>query len=66
MRLACRPWIGQTNQFVTLGRMAYDSTATKERILAAATAEYAAHGVAGARVDRFAAEGKPSKHALYD
>ncbi|MDH6502685.1 AcrR family transcriptional regulator [Streptomyces sp. SAI-126] len=66
MRLACRPWIGQTNQFVTLGRMAYDSTATKERILAAATAEYAAHGVAGARVDRIAAEAKANKRAIYD
>jgi AcrR family transcriptional regulator len=46
--------------------MAYDSTATKERILAAATAEFAAHGVAGARVDRIAAEAKANKRAIYD
>jgi AcrR family transcriptional regulator len=46
--------------------MAYDSAATKERILAAATAEFAAHGVAGARVDRIAAEAKANKRAIYD
>lgn len=46
--------------------MAYDSTATKERILAAATAEFAAHGVAGARVDRIAAQAKANKRAIYD
>ncbi|MQY08940.1 TetR family transcriptional regulator [Actinomadura macrotermitis] len=46
--------------------MAYDSTATKERILAAATAEFAAHGVAGARVDRVAAQAKANKRAIYD
>ncbi|WP_030240424.1 TetR family transcriptional regulator [Streptomyces sp. NRRL S-350] len=46
--------------------MAYDSTATKERILAAATAEFAAHGVAGARVDRIAAQAEANKRAIYD
>ncbi|MFF3373931.1 TetR family transcriptional regulator [Streptomyces sp. NPDC002680] len=46
--------------------MAYDSTATKERILAAATTEFAAHGVAGARVDRIAARAKANKRAIYD
>ncbi|MFJ3802485.1 TetR family transcriptional regulator [Streptomyces sp. NPDC090088] len=46
--------------------MAYDSTATKERILAAATNEFAAHGVAGARVDRIAAQAKANKRAIYD
>lgn len=46
--------------------MAYDSTATKERILAAATAEFAAHGVAGARVDRIAAGARANKRAIYD
>ena len=56
----------QTNQFVTIGRMAYDSAATKERILAAATSEFAAHGVAGARVDRIAAQAKAKKRAIYD
>ncbi|MBV6700180.1 TetR family transcriptional regulator [Kitasatospora aureofaciens] len=46
--------------------MAYDSTATKERILAAATAEFAAHGVAGARVDRIATQAQANKRAIYD
>jgi AcrR family transcriptional regulator len=46
--------------------MAYDSTATKERILAAAVTEFAAHGVAGARVDRIAAQAKANKRAIYD
>ncbi|MFI0821291.1 TetR family transcriptional regulator [Streptomyces sp. NPDC021098] len=46
--------------------MAYDSTATKARILAAATAEFAAHGVSGARVDRIATEAKANKRAIYD
>ncbi|MEU6379028.1 TetR family transcriptional regulator [Streptomyces sp. NPDC046909] len=46
--------------------MAYDSAATKERIITAATAEFAAHGVAGARVDRIAAAARANKRALYD
>ncbi|MEU3340071.1 TetR family transcriptional regulator [Streptomyces sp. NPDC006668] len=46
--------------------MAYDSAATKERIIAAATAEFAAHGVAGARVDRIAAAARANKRAIYD
>lgn len=46
--------------------MAYDAAATRERILMAATAEFAAHGVAGARVDRIAAEAKANKRAIYD
>ncbi|MEV7189254.1 TetR family transcriptional regulator [Kitasatospora sp. NPDC093102] len=46
--------------------MAYDSTATKERILAAAATEFAAHGVAGARVDRIAAQAQANKRAIYD
>ncbi|MFF7764745.1 TetR family transcriptional regulator [Streptomyces griseorubiginosus] len=46
--------------------MAYDSTATKERIITAATAEFAAHGVAGARVDRIATAAKANKRAIYD
>ncbi|EFL29260.1 TetR family regulatory protein [Streptomyces himastatinicus ATCC 53653] len=46
--------------------MAYDSAATKERIITAATAEFAAHGVAGARVDRIATAAKANKRALYD
>lgn len=46
--------------------MAYDSTATKERILTAAASEFAAHGVAGARVDRIAASAQANKRAIYD
>ncbi|MEU6585596.1 TetR family transcriptional regulator [Nocardia sp. NPDC046763] len=46
--------------------MAYDSAATRERILTAAAAEFAAHGVAGARVDRIAASAKANKRAIYD
>ncbi|MEV8527164.1 TetR family transcriptional regulator [Streptomyces sp. NPDC052000] len=46
--------------------MAYDSKATKERILAAAAAEFAQHGVAGARVDRIATQAKANKRAIYD
>ncbi|MGW4244750.1 TetR family transcriptional regulator [Nocardia sp. NPDC004722] len=46
--------------------MAYDSAATRERILAAATTEFAAYGVAGARVDRIAATAQANKRAIYD
>ncbi|WP_214408703.1 TetR family transcriptional regulator [Sphaerisporangium fuscum] len=46
--------------------MPYDSQATKERILAAATAEFAEHGFAGARVDRIAATAQANKRAIYD
>jgi AcrR family transcriptional regulator len=46
--------------------MAYDSAATKDRILEAATAEFAAHGVAGARVDRIAAQAQANKRAIYE
>ncbi|MFI2739559.1 TetR family transcriptional regulator [Streptomyces sp. NPDC018711] len=46
--------------------MAYDSNATKERVLAAAAAEFAQHGVAGARVDRIAAQARANKRAIYD
>ncbi|WP_225731931.1 MULTISPECIES: TetR family transcriptional regulator [unclassified Nocardia] len=46
--------------------MAYDSAATKERILTAAAAEFAEYGVAGARVDRIAAAAEANKRAIYD
>jgi hypothetical protein len=46
--------------------MAYDSAATRERILAAATQEFPAHGVSGAREDRIAAEAKADKRAIYN
>ncbi|GAA0491477.1 TetR family transcriptional regulator [Streptomyces sp. NPDC046215] len=39
--------------------------ATKARIFAAATAEFAAHGIAGARIDRIAREAKANKQLIY-
>ena len=37
-----------------------DAEATRRRLLDAATAEFAAYGIAGARVDRIAAEARSS------
>ena len=45
--------------------MARDSTATKARILDAATAEFSAHGLAGARVDRLAERAGANKQLIY-
>ena len=45
--------------------MAYDADETRRRILAAATAEFAEHGLAGARVDRIATAAACSKERLY-
>lgn len=42
-----------------------NAQATKERILVAATAEFAQHGIAGARVDRIAAAAKANKNLIY-
>lgn len=42
-----------------------DPEATKARIFDAALAEFARHGVAGARVDRIAAEAKANKQLIY-
>lgn len=42
-----------------------DGQATRERILLAARAEFAAHGLAGARVDRIASAANASKERLY-
>ena len=42
-----------------------DSTATKMRLLEAATEEFAAHGVAGGRVDRIAAAAEANKQLIY-
>ncbi|MCQ8770878.1 TetR family transcriptional regulator [Streptomyces telluris] len=42
-----------------------DPEATKARIFAAATAEFAAHGIAGARIDRIAREAKANKQLIY-
>jgi AcrR family transcriptional regulator len=45
--------------------MTRDSAATKARILAAATAEFAERGLAGARVDRLAASAGANKQLIY-
>jgi AcrR family transcriptional regulator len=42
-----------------------DATATRARILEAATAEFAAHGLAGARVDRLAERAGANKERIY-
>ncbi len=42
-----------------------DSHATRRRVLAAALAEFAAHGIAGARVDRIAAAAATNKAQMY-
>lgn len=42
-----------------------DSAATKQRILDAATAEYAEFGLAGARVDRIANRAEANKQLIY-
>ena len=45
--------------------MAGDAEATKSRILGAAAAEFATHGIAGARVDRIARSAKANKQLIY-
>ena len=45
--------------------MIRDATATRARILEAATDEFAAHGLAGARVDRLAARAGANKERIY-
>ncbi|WP_042937778.1 TetR family transcriptional regulator [Rhodococcus sp. AW25M09] len=42
-----------------------DASATRARIVVAARTEFAAHGLAGARVDRIAVAAKASKERLY-
>ena len=42
-----------------------NAEATRERILEAATAEFAAHGIAGGRVDRIAAAAAANKNLIY-
>jgi AcrR family transcriptional regulator len=46
----------------TMGR---DAVATKARLLAAATDEFAAYGIAGARVDRISTAAKVNKSLIY-
>jgi AcrR family transcriptional regulator len=43
-----------------------DSAATRRRLLAAATAEFAERGIAGARVDRIASAAQANKRLIYD
>ncbi|RDG30943.1 TetR/AcrR family transcriptional regulator [Streptomyces corynorhini] len=43
----------------------YDAESTRRRLLAAATADFAAHGIAGARVDRIATGAGVNKAQLY-
>ncbi|MBF4992702.1 TetR family transcriptional regulator [Arthrobacter gandavensis] len=45
--------------------MARDPEATKERILAAARTEFAAHGFAGGRVDRIAVQARSNVRMIY-
>lgn len=45
--------------------MARDADATRERILAAATAEFAAHGFAGGRVERIASRAQSNVRMIY-
>ena len=45
--------------------MKRDAEATRARILAAATSEFAAFGIAGARVDRIAAAAQANKNMIY-
>ena len=42
-----------------------DSAKTRARLLEAATEEFAAHGIAGARVDRIAAAANANKQLIY-
>ncbi len=45
--------------------MVGDAQATRQRLLEAATAEFAAYGIAGARVDRIAEAAKSNKAQIY-
>src|SRR5699024_2653914 len=45
--------------------MAYDAEQTRQELLTAATAEFAEHGLAGARVDRIAAAAGVNKQRIY-
>ncbi|EHK82228.1 MULTISPECIES: TetR/AcrR family transcriptional regulator [Rhodococcus] len=45
--------------------MARDGDSTRDRILGAATAEFAEHGIAGARIERIAKAARTSKERVY-
>ena len=48
-----------------MGAMRRDATATRQRILTEAIAEFARYGIAGARVDRIAAAARCNKAMIY-
>src|SRR5438874_766042 len=48
-----------------LGTMVRDADATRRRLLAAATQEFAEYGIAGSRVDRIAAAAGSNKAQIY-
>ena len=54
-----------TNELVYTGTMKRDAQSTRQRILDAATAEFAQYGIAGARVDRIAAASGSNKSMIY-
>ena len=49
----------------SLGHLAKEPEPTRQRILEAARSEFAAHGLAGARIDRIARSASASKERLY-
>jgi AcrR family transcriptional regulator len=53
---------GAAREQAPIGR---DAGRTREAILGAATAEFARHGLSGARVDRIAAQARTNKRMLY-
>ena len=59
--------INRTNRFVRYDHgVRYDASATRSRLVEAAIHEFAAHGLAGARVDRIADAAAANKRAIYD
>jgi AcrR family transcriptional regulator len=54
-----------SNKPVSYNADVKDGKATRRRLLDAAAAEFAAHGIAGARVDRISANAKANKAQLY-
>jgi AcrR family transcriptional regulator len=54
------------NTAAKAGKPRRDSAATKSRLLAAATEEFAERGIAGARVDRISSAAQANKRLIYD
>jgi AcrR family transcriptional regulator len=54
-----------TGYLYILGRVARNADETKEKLLLAATAEFAAYGAAGARIDRIAERAGVNKRMIY-